>query len=651
MTLLKIILWANDTTKQPRYINFEEGKVNVIRGDSRTGKSALITIIDYVLGSKKCKIPVGPIRETVSWFGILLSKDSNEILIARKSPGIGNAKNIFYFETGEKIKIPNLIKKENMNLDSMKKMFNDIFNYSNLELEDENSFAKRPSFRDSVSLNFQPQTIIANPNVLYYKADSNEHREKLKSFMPYILNILTNQNLSDLYEIKILEKENKNLLNIQKEQEEYLKEYDERIKNIIIEGLSLGIITESHLSIINQEQGYDRLFLLNKIYNSDTIEQLTENNVSVYSQLIESKENDLAVLHDEILKLENQCQSIQNQISYFESSDISAISDRISLVDWLSSKVNNLGKLETVSVEEIQRTINSYKNVNKGLISALSVMQNEIIEKKHLLKMKIEKFNKKQLEFIEFKKSYSENNNKKIQERIFEFKGKIKYEIEFLKNKNNTEIQDKIKQNIIRINELKQRTKEMDRKDRERRILNKLTVYIREYLKELDVDDCISPVKLELQELTLSREKKSSQNYTDKEYLWEIGSASNWLSYHVSAYLAIHHYLNTIENKNQIFNFIVFDQPSQVYFPDNLKLTKNRFNDIDIMDRDIRNVKKIFKSYNDFIEKNKNYQIIVLEHAPQSIWAYLKNVTTKEVWDEENNAKLIPQDWITDKKN
>ena len=177
----------------------------------------------------------------------------------------------------------------------------------------------------------------------YYKADSNEHREKLKSFIPYILSILTNQNLCDIHEIQILEKENKALLNIQKDQEEYLKEYDERINDLIIEGLSLGLITDSHLSIINQEQGYDKLFLLEKIYNSDTKEELTEKNLNEYFQLIESKQNNVAMLHGEIIALQNQCQSIQNQIKYFEHSDNSAISDRISLVDWLSSKVNDLG--------------------------------------------------------------------------------------------------------------------------------------------------------------------------------------------------------------------------------------------------------------------------------------------------------------------
>ena len=37
-----------------------------------------------------------------------------------------------------------------------------------------------PSFRDMAAFNFQPQHIIANPYTLFFKADTTEHREKLK---------------------------------------------------------------------------------------------------------------------------------------------------------------------------------------------------------------------------------------------------------------------------------------------------------------------------------------------------------------------------------------------------------------------------------------------------------------------------------------
>ena len=106
-------------------------------------------------------------------------------------------------------------------------------------------------------------------------------------------------------------------------------------------------------------------------------------------------------------------------------------------------------------------------------------------------------------------------------------------------------------------------------------------------------------------------------------------------------FLAIHHYLNRTKNKNKIFNFIVFDQPSQVYFPDNTKEDKKK----NTYDKDLENVRKIFAAFDLFLKLNGNYQIIVFEHAPESIWEKLENVCTKEVWDEKTNTKLIPNSW------
>jgi len=69
--LRKLILWPSEPGK-PRIVEFELGVVNVISGASKTGKSAVIPIIDYCLGSDKCAIPVGVIRENCEWFGILI---------------------------------------------------------------------------------------------------------------------------------------------------------------------------------------------------------------------------------------------------------------------------------------------------------------------------------------------------------------------------------------------------------------------------------------------------------------------------------------------------------------------------------------------------------------------------------------------------
>ncbi|WP_197423798.1 hypothetical protein [Novosphingobium sp. CCH12-A3] len=84
--LLKLILWPR-TDEKPRELDFHPGVVNVISGASKTGKSAVIPIIDYCLASDKCAIPVGVIRENCSWFGIVIDTVEGQKLLARREPG------------------------------------------------------------------------------------------------------------------------------------------------------------------------------------------------------------------------------------------------------------------------------------------------------------------------------------------------------------------------------------------------------------------------------------------------------------------------------------------------------------------------------------------------------------------------------------
>lgn len=62
----------------------------MITGDSRTGKSAIIPIIDYCLASGECYIPTQTIRNACSWFGIVVNLENSKVLLARREPGIQN---------------------------------------------------------------------------------------------------------------------------------------------------------------------------------------------------------------------------------------------------------------------------------------------------------------------------------------------------------------------------------------------------------------------------------------------------------------------------------------------------------------------------------------------------------------------------------
>lgn len=48
--------------------------------------------------------------------------------------------------------------------------------------DESTGFDGRPSFRDLAAFTFQPQNVVANPDVLFFKANTYEHREKLGRF-------------------------------------------------------------------------------------------------------------------------------------------------------------------------------------------------------------------------------------------------------------------------------------------------------------------------------------------------------------------------------------------------------------------------------------------------------------------------------------
>ena len=84
MQIRDIVLYSHDG--RTRVVPFVVGAVNVITGASKSGKSALIDIVDYCFGADECGVPEGPIRRSVSWFGVRLQIDGGQAFIARRVP-------------------------------------------------------------------------------------------------------------------------------------------------------------------------------------------------------------------------------------------------------------------------------------------------------------------------------------------------------------------------------------------------------------------------------------------------------------------------------------------------------------------------------------------------------------------------------------
>ncbi|MHC4123710.1 MAG: DUF3732 domain-containing protein, partial [Planctomycetota bacterium] len=130
------------------------------------------------MASSKCNIPVDIIRDSCSWFGIIIETDSEQILFARPTPEGNTSSTKMFVMRDKEVNVPYVIDGPNKTAEHVKSMLDGMAGIPHIRMDAEesgpNSFKSHASFRDFVSFNFQPQNIVANQNVLFYKVDSYE---------------------------------------------------------------------------------------------------------------------------------------------------------------------------------------------------------------------------------------------------------------------------------------------------------------------------------------------------------------------------------------------------------------------------------------------------------------------------------------------
>jgi hypothetical protein len=119
--------------------------------------------------------------------------------------------------------------------------------------------------------------------------------------------------------------------------------------------------------------------------------------------------------------------------------------------------------------------------------------------------------------------------------------------------------------------------------------------------------------------------------------LTNIGSAKNWIGYHLVAHLALHKWF--YENNRPVPRFVMFDQPSQGFFPEQVSdATK-------IEDADWGSVRQQFMLFYDVVNALQGgVQIIVCDHANFTDEWFQDCLV--ENW--RDGKALVPRNWLGD---
>jgi len=192
---------------------------------------------------------------------------------------------------------------------------------------------------------------------------------------------------------------------------------------------------------------------------------------------------------------------------------------------------------------------------------------------------------------------------------------------------------------MTKIAALREKVSEADVDRRTTSALNRIQGLTSSLVPQLDAEWQDAPIRLSIIDLTIKvlRDRR-------EDYLWEIGSGANWLAYHVAMTLALQKFF-LAETFAPTPYILVYDQPSQVYFPQRA-VGPQVSADLEWRDQDRITVRKVFKLLGrEVVAANGRLQIIVLDHADDDVWGGLPGVRLAEEW--RGTTALVPVDWIT----
>jgi hypothetical protein len=188
-----------------------------------------------------------------------------------------------------------------------------------------------------------------------------------------------------------------------------------------------------------------------------------------------------------------------------------------------------------------------------------------------------------------------------------------------------------------RVRDIEAEVREGDIQKRTNLALRRVSALIQQIVPNLDAEYPDRPVSLSVTDLTVRIASRSRE-----DFLYEIGSGSNWVSYHLAVAIALQEFFMELP-RSPVPSFIVFDQPSQVYFPK--QLTTNQQLGVDpYRDEDVEAVRRIFAVLASAVARSKNrLQIIVLDHATDTVWGGIQPLNVAADW--RNGGRLVPEDW------
>jgi hypothetical protein len=626
----KIVIYSVEG--EPRDIDLQIGAVNIVTGASKTGKTTLLDIVDYCLGSRDFPVTAGVVRSNVSAYGLVLQNDSEGLLVIRFAPRKGySVSTQFHLRTvSPEADLPQLNQLPvNADLDTTKfqlSAFADIVDNVHIP-ESGTRSALRATIRHTLFFCLQGQDEIASRNLLFHSQASEHTPQAIRDVLPFFLGAVPDDHIEKLHRARQLRRELRDLRRGAAERDQ-IRGPSGREEALIAEAVEVGLF--------DSDAGGGALERLQRLMNSPEPE-IELPGPSSFTELAARRR----VLRNEFSQARAALENLRAVAA--ERRDFVAEANeqrsRLSLGDLFGQTPtavcpvcdSELGE-DHASVEEIQSALGKLSDDMSSILSSEPEMDSLIGEAEDRLAGLSEQLRANKTGLDEAERSnqvIAQYQDAALQRATV--RGRISL---YLGSRPEVIVDHAIDERIAELGaELEEVESELDSDDAAARLesaLSRVNAHVTEIARQLQLEHSESPTRLDIRRLTVVADTPEGP-----VPLNQMGSGENWVGYHLSAILGLHRVF--VEADRPVPRFLILDQPSQIYFPPD-----SDDPDVD-SDEDRAGLKRMLDAVRNEVERSgAALQVLIVDHADIDEPWFQDSVV--ERW--RGGPALVPASWL-----
>lgn len=643
--ILDIVLYSHRGER--RILTFQPGRLNIVTGDSKSGKSALIEIVDYCLGSSNCTVPKGVIRDTVAWYAIRLTDGESQHFIARRAPDPGRTKTSdAHYIVGEDVPIPDSDELSvTTNIGAVVERMAAVVGITLNVHEPPAGQTRDPlsaNLRHALAYVFQPDNEIDQRGFLFHSQGDHWVAQAIKDTLPYFLGAVEDDHVAASARLKELRRQ-------LRQRERALTQAESMAGDGL--GGAAALLAEARN---------------NGIVPPDVAPEVWAEAVDVLRQAVAGSPQrqvagaDEPPSQEELDRLNDECGRLRQRLRR-QADDLDAmrglLADQSGFGGEAREQASRLSSLNLFEDNgearcplcsqptddslpapdalrsELRRAsaqLNRVARHTPGLEALIVEHETKVAETKRLLQE-----NRSAREALTRADDALAEMQDTSNARSYTL-GRISL---FLESLPAAEDDSALRAEIARLRgEIERIEAELSREstqDRLDSILSVISLNLTRWAVRLEHEYQGNPFRLDLRKLQLVADTDSGP-----VPMSEMGSTANAIACHLMAHLALHTWF--VGKSRPVPRFLFLDQPSKAYFPAEPGVERALE---DIKDEDRLAVVRMFELLRDVVEDlASEFQIIITEHADIDEDWYRRAVV--ERW--RDGRKLVPAGWYED---